>query len=235
MPIDSPFTPPHFSLTSGLGTEMEAFKSWYATSSPLFPCHCTTPIKEVTCYQWCRYKMGEPVSTWFHECLCGAQPLYTNTGCVPCFSERCPASHPIQNGLRQQFIVLSPISVCWLGSTGHFFCSSHLGSHVVVVKMVAGAGDLGKFDWDWTEDGLFAEVWHLSAPPRGGSFSSHLRVASLWQWQWQSDFLYHEWLQMQRLSRFPKASAPFSWLKWVMGSAQRQTGRWLDKGVTTRR
>lgn len=94
MPIDSPFTPPHFSLTSGLGTEMEAFKSWYATSSPLFPCHCTTPIKEVTCYQWCRYKMGGPVSTWFHECLCGAQPPYTNTGCVPCFSERLMPSKP---------------------------------------------------------------------------------------------------------------------------------------------
>lgn len=39
MLIESPFTPPHFSLANGLGTEAEAFKSWYATLSPLFPCH----------------------------------------------------------------------------------------------------------------------------------------------------------------------------------------------------
>ena len=78
MPFDSPFTPPHSSLTNGLGKEMEeAFKSWYATPSPLFPCLCTSLVKEVTCSQWCRYKTVELVSTWFHEGLCGAQPLYT--------------------------------------------------------------------------------------------------------------------------------------------------------------
>ena len=111
MPFDSAFTtpPPHSAMTSGLGKEIEAFKSWSATTSPLFPCLCTSLVKELTCSQWCRYKMVEPVSTWFHEhqpWMCALLLLVTN------------AQQTILWDDLKQFIVVSHISMSWSVSSG---------------------------------------------------------------------------------------------------------------------
>lgn len=56
MLIESLFTPPHFLLANGLGTEAEVFKSWYVTPALS---SLAIAIKEMTSSQWCRHEMVE--------------------------------------------------------------------------------------------------------------------------------------------------------------------------------
>lgn len=114
-------------------------------------------------------------------------------------SNCCLTNHLIQNGLKQ-FIVRFHNSVNWLVSAGQF-CSSHFGFHVIVVKCWLGLESL---------EGLNGiELKIDSSVTSGTSVLLHMESHSLGICLWplcsgMVRLLYHEWLQIQRLSGFPK-------------------------------
>lgn len=118
MCIESPFTPWQFSLANRMGAEIKTFKSWVATPQPSLP--LLLPSKR-SHSQWCRYKMVEPMSTWFHECLCGAQCPFTHIGYVWCFRLLLLPSKPSHTKwFKTTICCYSSNFVSWLGSPGEF-------------------------------------------------------------------------------------------------------------------
>lgn len=97
--------------------------------STALPYHCSKggdmfPVVQIQGGGTC-ISMVSSMSTW--------RP-HTSIGCVISLSQQLlPKNLSIQNGLKQQFIIMSHNSVSWLSSAGYFFCSSHLGPHFIVI------------------------------------------------------------------------------------------------------
>lgn len=160
--------------------------------------------------------------------------------CRASVSNHCLTSHPVQNGLKQ-FLVMSHNSVSWLVFAGQF-CSSPFGFHVIVVKWWLGLESL---------EGLNGiELKMASSVTSGTSVLLHMESHSLGICVWPlcsrtARLLHHGWLQIQRLSGFPKveaenchsiSSATFSYESrdWCRGREGDDYARvWFEEGRVT--